>query len=59
MVCTRPQILQAVSVVSRYMVNSGKLHWQTLKWILRYLRGTMDVGLVYDKGSSVGSSVIG
>jgi hypothetical protein len=40
MVCTRPDITHAVGVVSRYMNNSGKEHWEALKWILRYLRGT-------------------
>uniref|UniRef100_A0A803MUH4 Retroviral polymerase SH3-like domain-containing protein n=1 Tax=Chenopodium quinoa TaxID=63459 RepID=A0A803MUH4_CHEQI len=37
-VCTQPDIAQAVSVVSRYMENPGKAHWQAVKWILRYLR---------------------
>ncbi|CAL2258919.1 unnamed protein product [Prunus armeniaca] len=34
MVCTRPDIAQAISVVSRYMSNSGKQHWDAVKWIL-------------------------
>lgn len=40
MVCTHPDIAHGVSVVSRYMANLGKEHWQAVKWILRYLRGT-------------------
>jgi hypothetical protein len=40
MVCTRPDISHAVSVVSRFMSNPGKEHWHAVKWILRYLRGT-------------------
>jgi hypothetical protein len=59
MVCTRPDISQAVNVVSRYMANPGKVHWQAVKWTLRYLQGTTDVGLVYDRGSDVNSNVIG
>ena len=35
MVCTRPDISQAVGVVSRYMHDPGKGHWQAVKWILR------------------------
>ncbi|KAG8480687.1 hypothetical protein CXB51_025275 [Gossypium anomalum] len=31
MVCTRPGISQAVSIVSRYMHNPGKGHWQAVK----------------------------
>ena len=30
-----------------------------MKWILRYLQGTVDVGLVYDKGNDINSSVVG
>ena len=30
-----------------------------MKWILSYLRGTTDIGLVYDSGSGIGFSVIG
>jgi hypothetical protein len=40
MVFTRPDIAHAVGVVSRYMNNPGKEHWEAVKWILRYLRGT-------------------
>jgi hypothetical protein len=59
MVCTRPDISQAVNVVSRYMANPGKVHWQAVKWTLRYLQGTTDVGLVYDRGSDVNSDYAG
>ncbi|GJS31119.1 retrovirus-related pol polyprotein from transposon TNT 1-94 [Tanacetum coccineum] len=50
MVCTRPDIAYAVSVVSRYLANPGKNHWEAVKWILKYLRGTKNVGLMYDTG---------
>ena len=40
MVCTRPDIAHAVGVVSRYMSHPGIEHWNAVKWILRYLRGT-------------------
>ncbi|XP_070053941.1 uncharacterized protein [Nicotiana tomentosiformis] len=39
MVCTRPDIAYAVGIVSRFLENSGKEHWEEVKWILRYLRG--------------------
>ena len=47
MICTRPDIAQAVGVVSRYMANPGKEHWNTVKRILRYIKGTSDVALCY------------
>ncbi|GJU25678.1 hypothetical protein Tco_1164299 [Tanacetum coccineum] len=55
MVCIRPDIAYAVSIVSRYLANPGKTHWEVVKWILKYLKGTADVGLVYgrDQGKHV------
>ncbi|GJV04859.1 hypothetical protein Tco_1338428 [Tanacetum coccineum] len=47
MVCTRPDIAYAVSIVSRYLTNQDKTHWEAVKWILNYLKGTANVGLVY------------
>nr|GEU98295.1 retrovirus-related Pol polyprotein from transposon TNT 1-94 [Tanacetum cinerariifolium] len=55
MVYTRPDIAYAVSVVSIYLANSGKNHWEAVKWILKYLRGTANVGLVY--GTNRGNHV--
>jgi hypothetical protein len=52
MVCTRPDISQAVSMVSRYMHAPGKGHWQAAKWILRYILGTVDVGLKFERVNS-------
>ncbi|KAH9724129.1 Integrase catalytic domain-containing protein [Citrus sinensis] len=49
MVCTRPDISQAVSMVSKYMHNPGKNQWLAVKLILRYLYGTVDVGLLFKK----------
>ncbi|KAJ4710294.1 Retrovirus-related Pol polyprotein from transposon TNT 1-94 [Melia azedarach] len=47
MVCSRPDLAQSVSVVSRFMGEPGKEHWQAVKRIFRYLKGTFDVGLIY------------
>lgn len=33
MICTRPDISHAVGVVSRFMSNSSKAHWDAVKWI--------------------------
>ncbi|KAH7849584.1 hypothetical protein Vadar_019987 [Vaccinium darrowii] len=49
MVCTRPDISHAISVVSRYMANPGKEHWNAVKWVLRYLVGTRDLLIVFDQ----------
>uniref|UniRef100_A0A3Q7IX76 Reverse transcriptase Ty1/copia-type domain-containing protein n=1 Tax=Solanum lycopersicum TaxID=4081 RepID=A0A3Q7IX76_SOLLC len=51
MVCTRPDIAHVVGVVSRYMANPGKEHWEAVKWLLRYLRGTSSTSLCFGKGN--------
>ncbi|GKD86759.1 retrovirus-related pol polyprotein from transposon TNT 1-94 [Tanacetum coccineum] len=48
MVCTRPNLAHAVSMVSRFMANPGKAHWKVVKWILRYLKCVSNICLVYD-----------
>ena len=53
MVCTRPDIAYAVGVVSRYMADPGGEHWEAVKWLLRYLKGTSCVGLCFSKSSVV------
>jgi hypothetical protein len=53
MVYTRPDIADAVGVVSRYMKNPGKEHWEELKWILRYLRGTRTHALCFGGSDTV------
>nr|GEV65296.1 retrovirus-related Pol polyprotein from transposon TNT 1-94 [Tanacetum cinerariifolium] len=55
MVCTRPDIAYALSVVSIFLANPGKNHWEAVKWILKYLQGTANVGLVY--GTNRGNHV--
>ncbi|GJV23923.1 dual specificity protein phosphatase PHS1 isoform X2, partial [Tanacetum coccineum] len=47
MVCTRPDITHAVGVVSRYMAKPGREHWEAVKRILRYIKGTSDVALCF------------
>ncbi|KAE8705429.1 hypothetical protein F3Y22_tig00110429pilonHSYRG01213 [Hibiscus syriacus] len=43
----RLDIAHAVGIVSRYMNNPGKVHWEAVKWILRYLRGTTNKALCF------------
>ena len=47
MVCTGPDIAHTVRVVSRYMSNPDKTHWEAVKWIMRYLRGILDTFLYF------------
>jgi hypothetical protein len=46
-VCTRPDISQSVGAAARYMSTPKMQHWQVLKTIVRYLKGTLQHCLVY------------
>lgn len=50
MVCTRPYITHVVGVVSRFLSNPSKDHCKTVKWILKYLRGTSRVFVGFGSG---------
>jgi chaperone required for assembly of F1-ATPase len=45
--CIRPDILYGVGLVSRHMEASTMTHLKTAKRILRYVKGTLDFGLLY------------
>lgn len=40
------------------MVDPGKGHWEAVTCILRYIKGSPNVGLVYGKGSPKGDAVV-
>ena len=44
---TRPDIMFAVGLVSRYMEEPRQEHFKAAKRILRYVRGSIDQGLFY------------
>ncbi|KAM1779442.1 hypothetical protein PS1_041186 [Malus domestica] len=47
MICTKPDIAYAVSITSRYQSNPRSEHWAAVKTVLKYLRRTKDMFLVY------------
>lgn len=49
LVHTRPDIAYSVGVVSRFMERPTTMHLNAAKRILRYVKGTIDYGLVYSK----------
>ena len=49
LVHTRPDVAFAVGMVSRYMEAPTVMHLNAVKRILRYVRGTAELGLVYSK----------
>ena len=54
MICTRPDVSYALSVTSRYQSDPGESHWTAVKNILKYLRRTKDVFLVYGGEEALG-----
>nr|GEU84054.1 hypothetical protein [Tanacetum cinerariifolium] len=45
--CTRPDIAFAQNLCSRFQQKPSKAHWTAVKTILKYLRNTKDIVLVY------------
>jgi hypothetical protein len=45
--CTHPDVSYALSMTSRYQKNPKEDHWTAVKNILKYLRRTKDVILIY------------
>ncbi|XP_038904408.1 secreted RxLR effector protein 161-like [Benincasa hispida] len=50
---TRPDIMYAVSLISRFMESPTELHFLAAKRILRYLKGTPGLGILYQKGEKL------
>ncbi|XP_038116805.1 secreted RxLR effector protein 161-like [Culex quinquefasciatus] len=54
---TRPDILFAVNTLSRFNRNPGPKHWNAVKHLLRYLRGTATRRLEYKRDAE--SEIVG
>ncbi|KAL2241725.1 UNVERIFIED_CONTAM: Retrovirus-related Pol polyprotein from transposon TNT 1-94 [Sesamum indicum] len=50
---TRPDIAYAISRLSRYTHNPNNEHWNTLRRLLRHLKGTINLSLHFNKFSTV------
>lgn len=46
-VATRPDIAFSVGLLAQFMENPGRIHWEGVKRIFRYLSGTKDWKLTY------------
>ena len=46
--CIRPDVAYALGIVSRFQTDPGEDHWKAVKNILKYLRRTRDIFLIYD-----------
>ncbi|KAL0286031.1 UNVERIFIED_CONTAM: Retrovirus-related Pol polyprotein from transposon TNT 1-94 [Sesamum radiatum] len=51
--CTRSDVAFALSVTSRYQACNGEAHWSAVKSILKYLRRSKDLFLIYGGGELI------
>ena len=49
---TRPDLMYGVCLISRFMANPRMSHWLAAKRILRYLKGTIELGIFYRRSES-------
>ena len=64
MVCTRLNTAPIVRVVSSFPPNPSKEHWEAVKWIFIYLRGTFKLCLIFGRGKPIlegftGADIVG
>ncbi|KAL2228677.1 UNVERIFIED_CONTAM: Secreted RxLR effector protein, partial [Sesamum indicum] len=50
---TRPDVAYDLSVTSRYQACASLAHWSAVKTILKYLKSTKDVFLIYGSGELI------
>ena len=50
---TRPDIMYATSLLSRYMHKPSQTHFGAAKRVLRYIQGTSDFGIMYKKNVEI------
>ncbi|UYV73869.1 hypothetical protein LAZ67_11001215 [Cordylochernes scorpioides] len=51
-VSTRPDIAYITSKLSQYSRQPKQMHWTAIKRVMRYLRGTIDLGVKFEKGKT-------
>ncbi|MCO5578964.1 hypothetical protein L7F22_032815 [Adiantum nelumboides] len=50
---TRPDLSYAVSVVSQFMQKPCKSHLDAVRWIMRYVKSTVNYGMFYEKNAKL------
>ena len=49
---TRPDIMPIVLILSQFVANPAWQHYQAALWLIKYLKTTIDLGIVYSFDSS-------
>ena len=50
---TRSDVMFAASLLSRFMQSPSELHFKATKRVLRYIKGTIDYGIWYEKSKNL------
>ena len=56
---TRPDLSASVGVLSKFMSNPSIDHWQGIKRIMRYIKGTLDYGIEFNASENDAIKLIG
>ena len=48
---TRPDIAFAINLLTRFSSSPTRRHWNRIKHVIKYLKGTIDMGLFYSNNS--------
>ena len=49
MLMTRPDLAASVQILSRFMEKPTRIHWEAIKRVLRYIQGTKEIGLKFQR----------
>ena len=51
LITSRPDIMYSTCICARFQSDPRESHLSTVKRIIRYLKGTQNIGLLYDRNS--------
>jgi len=51
---SRPDIAFVVGQLAQFLENPGRVHWEAVKRVMRYLKGTKELKLVFGRGEQRG-----
>ena len=54
---TRPDLAYSIGILARYMSEPSETHWSGVKRVFRYIKGSIDYGLVFSEGGD--NSLVG
>ena len=59
MTISRPDLATSVGILSQFMSKPGQNHWKAVTRVLRYIKGSLNIGLKFDASYQTPVDVIG